>query len=166
MFYSFEGSLSRVRTQLEVLRRLPSTFGERLFVPRPEISAWSVGEHFDHMAKVCRATLVQVGKDEAIDQPPIRWIGHVILGAGWIPRGRGRSPERMRGAVGTATDLEQLIDAAREALEHVAAHPPRERRKPLVKHPVFGGLDARQSIRMLAVHNAHHMKIVHQIDRG
>lgn len=166
MLHSFDGSLTEVQRQFATIRTLPGQFGPDLFVPRPEVSSWSAGEHLDHVIKVAQAFLGQMRKDEPLDVPGVNWTGRVILGIGWIPRGKGKAPERVRGAVCTAEDLEAMLAAAEGLLLEVRAAPPKERRRPLAKHPVFRGLNAAESARMVAVHTHHHLKIVRDIARA
>lgn len=166
MFYTFDGSLARVRTQLALMRSLPAEFGEDLFVSRPEVSGWSAGEHLDHCAKVTASILHVLAKDEPIDLRPVSAVGRLILEIDWIPRGKGRSPEKLRGAVVDARELDALWMAAEALLAQISAAPPRERTRPLLRHPVFGGLNATQSMRFAGVHSHHHLRIVREVARA
>ncbi len=165
MFFTYEGSRDAVRRQFATMIDMPGKAGERLFEPRPEVSGWSAGEHLDHSAKVAAAILRQMLKNEPIDAPPINWIGRALLGAGWLPRGRGRSPERLRGAVVTPVVLEATYRELAGLLEDFPKRSALEPSRPLVKHPVFRGLNATQAMRFIAVHNRHHMKIVDEVLR-
>jgi hypothetical protein len=86
-------------------------------------------------------------------------IGRLVLLTGWIPRGRGKAPEKLRGAVCSAEDLKARLVELDELIDRIAAEPPRNG-DPVVRHPFFGGLSFRQALRFLAIHTDHHLKIV------
>lgn len=163
MLYTFEGSLPRIRRQFAAMRDLADSMSEALFVPRPEISGWSVGEHLDHLGKVGGGILHLLAKDKPVEFRGVSLLGRVVLGAGWIPRGKAKAPEKMQGVAGTKEEIDSLLGRGEELLRQLAENPPRERRLPLVKHPYFGGLNAPQAARFVAVHNHHHLKIIRAV---
>lgn len=148
------------------MRALPEQFGAELFVARPAVSSWSAGEHLDHTIKVALAFLEQIRKDEPGDWPGVNWSGRLVLTLGWIPRGKARAPERVRGAVCDVGVLDSTIARVESLLVQLRTSPPKERRLPLAKHPYFRGLNAAESARMVEVHTRHHLKIVEEIGRA
>lgn len=123
-------------------------------------SAWCVAEHLDHTLKVTNSTLRILLKPELPVLPKgINFIGRMVLLTGWIPRGRGRSPEKLRGAPATMHQLQALLDQLDELIERIAAEPPRKA-SAVFRHPFFGGLTYAQSLRFLAIHTEHHLRII------
>ena len=163
---SFHRCLAVARSQLGAFRGILAGFGDQLFVARPEVSGWSAGEHLDHTVKVMSAFLRQLQKDQPLDVAGVNLLGRAVLLAGWIPRGRGRAPEKVTGLRVAPDELTGAITAADGLLTALEEAPPRERRLPLAKHPYFRGLTAGQSARFVIVHNRHHLRIVADIARA
>jgi hypothetical protein len=131
----------------------------------PEVSDWSVGLQLEHVTHVCRGVLDTLGRilgGDAREASGPNFLGWVFLTLNWIPRGRGKVPEKMR---------PQGIDGGR-----LQANLDRERRRlaeldldalagagGTLPHPIFGPLDARRWLRFLEVHNHHHWKIVRDV---
>jgi hypothetical protein len=150
-------SLSRIREQSARIRAALLT---RDIAQPVERSAWCVAEHLDHTIKVTSSTMRVLLKPELPRLPNgINMIGRLVLLTGWIPRGRGKAPEKLRGAVCSAEDLKARLVELDELIDRIAAEPPRNG-DPVVRHPFFGGLSFRQALRFLAIHTDHHLKIV------
>jgi len=137
----------------------------RLERHHPGISEWSVGQQLEHLTNVLRGvvdTLDKLMRGEAEDPAPPNPMGRLFLLLGWIPRGRGKAPERMRPkgidagelAAYLAREKRRLGELDLEALDGAAGTLP---------HPVFGPLTARRWLRFLEVHNHHHWRIVRDI---
>lgn len=127
-------------------------------VPR---SAWCAAEHFDHTIKVAHSILTLLAKPGIAAAPTgINLIGRVVLAVGWIPRGRGKSPERLRGAAVTMAELEANLAGLEAVIETVAGRTDAPSHIPIVRHPLFGGLTHNQALRFVAIHTDHHLKIV------
>ncbi len=157
--------------RLEVrLRRLDEVIGagEALVALRVEsVSAWSVAQQVDHSLTVLRLSIARLA---AADKPlsrPINLLGRTLLLLGWLPRGRGRAPKGTEGQERTAAELVVALAEVRAALAALAANEARlADPTAYVPHPYFGGLNSRQSLRMLEVHTAHHLRIVADIRRA
>ncbi|MEE8525452.1 MAG: DinB family protein [Thermoanaerobaculia bacterium] len=130
-----------------------------------EISAWSVGQQVEHLACVHRSVgdaFDKLVRDQGDGPGHATLIGRLVLFLGWIPRGRGKVPERSRpkgiSAGELAADLarqrQRFTELDLEALEAASGTLP---------HPAFGPLTALLWLRMLEVHNHHHWKIVGDI---
>jgi hypothetical protein len=138
----------------------------------PCVSAWSPLEHVHHLALVSEACLEVAGKillgesDPEVRGPT--WVGRFILGTGWIPRGRARSPAPMVPPAGTGREaaLAALARAGTrlEALRAMAHAVSESRAR--ARHFLFGGLTAAQWIRVARVHTRHHLRIVADIERA
>jgi hypothetical protein len=166
MLYSFDGSLARARAQFAAMRAIARAMESDLFVARPEVSGWSAGEHLDHLAKVSNGIAQLILRNKPVEARPLNLLGRAVLATGWIPRGRARSPEPLRGAVSTLEELEGLFSSGEELLRRLEDAPARATRHLLTRHPYFGALDARHSIRFVSVHIHHHLKIVDEIARA
>ena len=150
-------SLSRIREQSARIRAILRAREVNASVPR---SSWCVAEHLDHTLKVTNMTLQILLKDELPALPRgINLIGRMVLLTGWIPRGRGRSPEKLRGAPVPPDQLEAQLALLDELIDRIAAEPQRSA-SPVFRHPFFGGLTFAQSLAFLAIHTDHHLKII------
>ncbi len=155
------------------IRRIEQQFDELLAAAaRPDVriervSAWSVGQHLDHMLKVDRSVARCFETPETGPCPPLSRIGWLILTTGWIPRGRGRAPTTVAPEPAPPAELtvqvRSVSDLVAETLtsEERLADP-----RPIARHPLFGGLSAARWVRFLAVHHHHHLKIVRDIGRA
>ena len=141
-------------------------------IPLPRVSAWSPLEHVHHLALVSEACLRAAEKlllgETGPETGGLTWMGRLVLGTGWIPRGSARSPARMvppAGAVPEAA-LEALdracarLDAVRAMAEALRGSRARSR------HFLFGCLTAAHWIRVARVHTRHHLRIIADIERA
>ena len=158
-------SVERLREQIRSIRAIAANPEEDLFRVDSKISGWSPAEHLDHLIKVASA-VVHRARDTsaAAEKRSISFIGRIILATGWIPRGKGRSPERMRGARATAAEIEAAVAKLEESLGRVDAAMMASE-VPTIPHPRFGGLTPSQGLRFVIIHNIHHLKIVNEILR-
>ncbi|HXG59541.1 MAG TPA: DinB family protein, partial [Thermoanaerobaculia bacterium] len=154
-----ESEVATLRSQLDRFRALASNGS--LGRSAPEVSGWSIAEHVDHCLKSSRAILARINDPRPCDGG-INFVGRLVLLTGWIPRGRGKSPEKMRGGVVTGGEVAASL---RELEAVVAAFTPEAMscRAPVVRHPYFGGLDPRQALRFTIIHNRHHLRIIDDI---
>ncbi|MYL07087.1 MAG: hypothetical protein F4012_09830 [Gemmatimonadales bacterium] len=142
---------------------------DRLGVSAPEISAWSVQDHLEHLLFSDRNVLDWVVEALARPNPETREqspheIGVALLARGSIPRGRGPAPDftlpaGLEGAdlragfealSGLATDLEPRLaelDACRLTLPH----------------HVLGHFTPAEWLRFLHLHHLHHEAIIRDI---
>lgn len=161
--------LSALAAEVDGTAEAGEADGEGLALRAPAVSAWSVGEHADHVVRIGHAVLDAL--DKALraapgEGPALKLPGRITLWTGWIPRGVGKAPSYTLPQLTTraklAEDLAGLaarLAAVAPRLAEVAAGRGRSR------HPVFGGLDAGQWLRFIAIHHDHHGKIVRAIRR-
>ena len=157
-----DATLKTLKEQFDVMRGIAR--GESLVVVVPRVSAWSPAEHLDHSIRVTASVLKNVADSNEI-AGGINLLGRIILLAGRIPRGRGRSPERFRGALTDRTALEAAITSVEQQLatnDRALLLSP----KVISRHPRFAGLTAEQALRFLAIHTDHHLRIVRDILRA
>jgi hypothetical protein len=160
----FEKGLVRMRKQLIELRRLSSLPEAQLFATT-DVSGWTPSEHLDHSLKVATLIVQRVLDPTAERGRPFSFVGRLILWSARIPRGRGKSPERMRGARATREELTAAIDALEAHLARLNASLMLRSRGPIVPHPFLGSLTPRQALRFAVVHTDHHLRIVKDVLR-
>lgn len=168
-----ERAHARLRSALERAAATaadPAAFGARA----DPVSAWSVGQHLEHLLLSDRRILSwveSVAAEEgsvgnAGEAGAASWRGRLVLLTGFIPRGRGEAPDGTRPS---GRDREAVERGLREMaalaarlgsrLEPLAASPAR------LPHPVLGAFTAAQWLRFAGVHHHHHEKIVRKILR-
>ena len=161
-----ERSLSRIRSQNERIRALVQSGDARLAAAQPRISAWSVSEHVDHVLKVAQSIVRRVNQADAEPgKRGITFLGRAVLLGGWIPRGRGKSPERLAGTRVAAAEIESSLAKLEQMMAAVVIDACESSRRPTVPHPLFGGLTPTQALRFAVVHTNHHLRIVADILR-
>lgn len=135
---------------------------------KPELSGWSVGQHIEHVAKVDAMILdrcLGVNVEDPTTQG-ISLLGRFCLLVGWIPRGRATSPAPFVATDISPEQLSLLVGIVAQRLAHAGPELERHARQPIAfAHPVFGGLDRRQWLRFLLVHQNHHRKIIRDLLR-
>jgi hypothetical protein len=151
--------LSRLQEQVAELRRLLALPDAQLFATC-DMSQWTPSEHVDHSVKVMSSIVARLLDPAAERGRPFSLLGRLILLLGWIPRGRGKSPTRLRGARATREELSIALDTLASQLARLEASHLALSRGPIVPHPLFGGLTPPQAVRFAAIHTKHHLKIV------
>ena len=175
---------AQILRQLALMAELARGPEAELAARAPAVSGWSVAEQLEHLVLVDRAVLKSVRhilddprRQSAQPAPPpapgINLLGRVVLGTGFIPRGRARTmPPYQPGAAAAAAagagvvgivGIEEIERGVRELeprLGELEAGGGRSR------HPLFGGLGGRQWLRFVTVHHHHHLKIVRDIRRA
>lgn len=150
----------------------PMNFGLtelRGYVPQAEtrvadVSGWSVGMHIHHlnlaMIGVCRSL---AASDPPVPPSPFNPLRAMVLTSGWIPRGRGKSPEAAVPTDGIAEpELEAMLDESERLLEASRALPSDH----WYRHFAFGVLDRDRTLKFIRIHNRHHLRIVRDILRA
>jgi len=133
-----------------------------------KVSAWSVGQHLEHVLSVNARGVVLLTSDPRElnlgSVPPITPAGLRILETGLIPRGGGKAPDAVCPKLTNHVDLEEdvergisLVDNLGFVYRDIAAD------TALFPHPMLGGLTKAQWVRFLEIHVQHHHKIIHDI---
>ena len=142
--------------------------GERVLALRAErVSAWSVAEQVDHLIKVEQSILSHLLTRNPAPGPRITLAGRFVLLTGWIPRGSGTSPKRLRGLPAGQAELTAALDACRKTLRTLAADPePLLGPAAVLPHKMFGALTAVEALRFVPIHTRHHLLIVTDIRKS
>lgn len=156
--------MKAVQKDIAELRRLAALPDAQLFASSP-ISGWTPAEHVDHSVKVATSIVNRLLDLTAERGKPFKFVGRLILLLGWIPRGKGRSPERLRAVQCSREELTAAIDALEVQLAKLGASHLDAKRGGVVPHPLFGGLNPMQALRFTTVHTRHHLKIVRDVLR-
>ena len=127
------------------------------------VSTWSVAEQLDHAVRVFAAILGRIDQPLDTELRPLNLTGRIILWMGRIPRGKGRSPKSVLPLPSSREDLRQSVNEARSLLDRIVSGRASESRKRIVLHPAFGGLTARQALRLTLIHTRHHLAITREI---
>lgn len=158
----------RVLSEEIALAREPET----LNLSSLKVSRWSIGEHLEHLVAVDRGVLERLSSPD--DPPPQASTdggmpspaGWLVLSTGYIPRGRGRTPDAFA-PLGMEADA--ILVALEETAEHYAELRPQlaaiDEATWTVPHPILGHLRLAQWLRFVAVHHRHHDKIIEGIRR-
>jgi hypothetical protein len=150
----------------EELLRLPDA--ELLGVAR-DVSEWSPAQHAFHLSHVARqvaAILKKIEADKGVvhsGSPNLR--GVFVLGAGAIPRGKGKAPEStMPPPNATRAQITEALAKSKESLASLEARLDSLcERKGRVPHAVLGEMNAEEWSKFAGIHARHHLEIVEDI---
>ncbi|MGK7389501.1 MAG: hypothetical protein ACNS60_04095 [Candidatus Cyclobacteriaceae bacterium M2_1C_046] len=125
------------------------------------VSEKPVSWHIDHSLRVINGvchTLKNSNPQEY--KGSFNLIKLYILFTGHIPRGKGRAPKSVvsPGEV-LKEDLIKQVELAKNQIKEIKTLPP----KSFFIHPYFGALKLDTSIKFLAIHTNHHLKIIRDI---
>lgn len=155
--------LDRIRAQVAELRAVAGKPEAQLCATAP-ISKWSPSEHLDHTIKVTASIVNRLlDRDARRGERPLTFIGRLVLLFGWIPRGAGRSPERVRGTRCNPAELHASLAKLEEQLALLTADHLDDARGGIVPHPRFGDLAPNVALRFARIHTRHHLRIVEDI---
>lgn len=154
--------LNRIEAGCESCRRYCPQAAQRCAA----VSVWSVGQQLDHVALVNAAVLAQVNGQGLLDETDKGWnlLGFMVMTSGWIPRGKGPSPDIFKSQ---DPDYQALAGRFRDLSSGFAALAPQmaeieaDRRR--FPHPAFGGFTRRDWLRLVDIHQRHHLKIMRDI---
>ena len=124
------------------------------------ISASSVGWQIEHSLLTIR--IVSGGllaSDPSSFSPSFTFKKLLILITGKMPRGKAKAPKIVMPDAFTQESLSKHIDKAKETLEHLQ----QAQANQFVSHPYFGHINKKETIRFLAIHTLHHLKIIREI---
>lgn len=165
--HAIDASVQQMSTQFARMRALASGPQEQLWLTISNVSAWCPAEHLDHLTKASSSIFRRLLDGGAA--PPrhaINLIGRLVLTLGWIPRGRGKTPERLSGTRANCAALLASIDEMESLARQLDPGALTPVRTPVVPHPKFGGLTPAQALRFVAIHNEHHLRIIMDMERS
>lgn len=160
--------LERIDGQFEQIGELVAAGDPALAVRAPRVSGWSVAQQVDHILNVAQGVFSRLTGEEVELPGGINLSGRLLFALGWFPRGVARSPKPVLPAEAPeAAALGERLLRIRgdyQGLRFRTALLSSDRRR--LAHPYFGALDCAQSLRFVALHTHHHLKIVRDIRRA
>ena len=127
----------------------------------PAVSEWSIGMHVHH----CCLGMIEICHSLIASTPPPPRSGFslkrsLVFFSGRIPRGRFRSPDIVvpKEDISPA-ELRTLLDQSERILAEVDDLDP----KTWFRHPAFGVLDRDKTLRLILIHNRHHLRTISDI---
>lgn len=97
----------------------------------------------------------------------ISLVGRLVLWAGFIPRGKGRTPDPFRPEAISAEALRRDLAEVRQRLDALGASlGVIQRSEASFRHFIFGELTAPEWLRFLGIHHHHHWKIIRDLRRA
>ena len=127
----------------------------------PLISVSNVGWHIEHSLLVLNAITDALGRSNPADfKKSFNFISFMVFTFGKIPRGKGKAPGAVKpaGIINQATLLDHLEKTRIKIMEidklEIGC---------FFKHPFFGDLRLRKTIKFLQIHTRHHLDIINDI---
>lgn len=127
----------------------------------PKISSKGVHWHIDHSLKVINGVVNSLKKSNPENYKwKFNFIRTFILVKGSIPRGKAKAPKSVvSDSTIIITDIENQLKEAKKLILELDSLPKNSN----FKHPYFGLLNLRMTIRFLKIHTNHHLKIMDDI---
>lgn len=95
-------------------------------------------------------------------KPKFSFLKFVIMTTGYIPRGKGRAPkETISTDVITQSALESSFEKTKSTIKNLKNIPEEN----CFKHPLFGWMSKKDTIKFMGIHTHHHLKIIRDIER-
>ncbi|WP_299337472.1 DUF1569 domain-containing protein [uncultured Psychroserpens sp.] len=142
----------------EIERRIPDAQKADLNISKSNI-AW----HLDHSLKVVNGVTGMLVKSDVKDYKSNfnKWR-LICFGFNFIPRGRGKAPKVVRPPeIVKVEDIKQQLEQAKSNIDPLKDVPKHAN----FKHPVFGVLNKKQTLKFIKLHTQHHLKIIDDICR-
>ncbi|WP_419942898.1 DinB family protein [Candidatus Palauibacter sp.] len=166
--YTTQDSLAGIRDGID--RCLAGARDEaRLHISAPDVSAWNVRDHLEHLLLSDRKVLDWVTDALARRNPETREdfpreIGVSLLARGSIPRGRGPAPEFTLPAGMEPADLRNGFEELGTQATGLASRVPElDACLRTLPHPVLGPFTPPEWLRFLRLHHRHHDAIIRDI---
>ncbi len=142
---------------------------EYFLIQHDDVSAWSCGQQAGHLALVLSGTADSL--DKLLANPDVNADGELsemgknLLESGVMERGFGKAPEPFKPGDTNRLDLKKTLLEAKSKWEALFGRKDEIANcKSRSEHPA-GMLTASNWVRLMAIHNAHHLKIVRDVLR-
>lgn len=121
----------------------------------------NVGWHLDHSLKVINSICNSLMQSKPENyKPTYSFIKSVVFLTRKIPRGKAKAPKHVVSTTEILKEsLEEQLKMAKSNLIEIKKMPAKSH----FQHPYFGMLPLNKSLRFLAIHTNHHLKIVDEI---
>lgn len=127
----------------------------------PAVSSASIGWHIEHSLLVIKQITATVAQsDPALFESKFNFMRSWVFLLNYIPRGKAKAPNSVLPGEGLDSNkLEESIAHTYQALNYLKDCQSNQ----YFMHPYFGALNQEQTIRFLAIHTKHHIKIMQDI---
>jgi hypothetical protein len=125
------------------------------------VSPASAGWHIEHVLLVTSQIIDAIKKSAPQEY---KWQFSLpkifVFTMNKIPRGKAKAPKSVvPGAPMTATDLKKNVQAVKGKVSELSLLQPNN----YFKHPYFGNLNLKATVKMLKIHTRHHLSIIDDI---
>jgi hypothetical protein len=125
------------------------------------VSAASVAWHIEHSLLVIKQITATVAQsDPALYQRKFNFTRSWVFLSNYIPRGKAKAPKVV--IPGNDLDLKTLEESVAHTYQAINYLKDCQANQYFM-HPFFGALNQQQTIRFLAIHTKHHLKIIQDI---
>lgn len=132
-------------------------------VLQTSVSASSIGWHIEHILltinKIAEATNTSNTQDYKWIFKPIKYI---VFFTGKIPRGRAKNPKVVEPVFFDESSLQIHLQKTKITILELA----NINKDKYFKHPFFGNLKLKDTIKFLEIHTNHHLKIINDIQES
>ena len=127
----------------------------------PEVSKAGTYWHIDHTLNVIKGIIQTLEESDPKDyQSKFSILKWVIMTFKIIPRGKAKAPKQTL-SIQEATQ-ESLLDKHASTVADVARIP-EIRSEKIFKHPIFGWMKKKETVKFITIHTHHHIKIIRDI---
>lgn len=153
-------SLERLKAEISFFDSLVTTQDYN----RKKVSQWSVHKQIEHVLIVNIKVLDLILSPEnwVCDGKRKTLLGHIALRVGTFPRGKAKAPKIVQPE---GKDIAALLSEAKKRISKTtkALQENIPNNDPVQEHPYFGSLSIKDWLRMLEIHQRHHIKIIKDI---
>ncbi len=127
----------------------------------PNVSTSPVGWHLQHILLTISLIIENVKKsDPTLYKWKFSFIKMIVFTTKKIPRGKAKAPDLVvPKQVATEASIKEELNKAARAIKALDAIPANH----YFKHPFFGNLKVKPTIKFLAIHTNHHLAIITDI---
>lgn len=128
------------------------------------ISSVNIGWQIEHSLLVLNSVSDALKSSEPKEfKKKFNLLKSVLFTVKRFPRGKAQSPKSVRPTSELPTEeLEKLAEIARTNVANLSSLEPGQ----FFKHPIFGNLRLKDSIRFLELHTNHHLRIIRLIQKS
>ncbi|MGB5981713.1 MAG: hypothetical protein WBG46_06180 [Nonlabens sp.] len=130
----------------------------------PNVSKSGTYWHSDHALNVINEVTRFLEQSNPSDyKPKFSFLKFVIMTFGYMPRGKARAPKQtVRNDEITQESLNRTYQKALESIEKLKLLPDNK----AFRHPMFGWMQKKDTIKFLKIHTHHHIKILNDIGKS
>ena len=131
-------------------------------VLQTDVSASSIGWHIEHsllaINKITEATKASDAANYKFIFKPLKYIVYLT---GKMPRGRAKNPKVVEPDFFDENTLKVHLEKTKTTIKELENID----KNKFLKHPYFGNLKLKDTIKFLEIHTNHHLKIINDIQK-